>query len=63
MFYNYSLLFFFFFYRKPKDLVKEVVNDVNTEILDSRRNIFDHDEFDIFHNKAVDKTKMHIGKK
>ncbi|XP_059151768.1 activating signal cointegrator 1 complex subunit 2-like [Physella acuta] len=32
-------------------------------ILDSRRNIFDNDEFDIFHNKAVDFSKIHVGKK
>ncbi|KAH9500008.1 Activating signal cointegrator 1 complex subunit 2 [Bulinus truncatus] len=33
------------------------------DVLASRRNIFDHDEFDIFHNPKVDMTRIHLGKK
>ncbi|BFZ15923.1 hypothetical protein BsWGS_18962 [Bradybaena similaris] len=33
------------------------------DILDSRRNVFDNDEFDMFGNKRVDMTKIHLGKK
>ncbi|CAI9737259.1 activating signal cointegrator 1 complex subunit 2-like [Octopus vulgaris] len=31
-------------------------------VLDSRRNIFDYDEFDVFHRDTVDRTKIHKGK-
>lgn len=43
--------------------VAEKEKEANVEILESRKNVFDNDEFDVFHNKNVDKTKMHIGKK
>ena len=35
--------------------------DVN--LLDSRKNVFDNDEFDVFRNQNVDRHKIHIGKK
>ncbi|KAI7899644.1 uncharacterized protein BX663DRAFT_489085 [Cokeromyces recurvatus] len=38
--------------------------DSNKEsILKTRRNIYDHDEFDIFNRPTVDSSKMYIGKK
>ncbi|KAK0044479.1 activating signal cointegrator 1 complex subunit 2 [Biomphalaria pfeifferi] len=33
------------------------------DVLATRRNIFDNDEFDLFHNKKVDMKKIHLGKK
>ncbi|XP_012941572.1 activating signal cointegrator 1 complex subunit 2, partial [Aplysia californica] len=35
----------------------------SADILDSRKNVFDNDEFDVFRNKKVDMSKIHIGKK
>ncbi|CAL1547270.1 unnamed protein product [Lymnaea stagnalis] len=33
------------------------------DVLESRRNVFDNDEFDLFRNKKVDMSKIHLGKK
>lgn len=32
-------------------------------LIDSRRNVFDNDEFDVFHNKTIDQSRIHKGKK
>lgn len=32
-------------------------------VLEERRNVFDYDEFDVFHRNSVDTTKIHWGKK
>ena len=32
-------------------------------LLEQRSSIFDHDEFDVFHKKEVDRSRVHIGKK
>lgn len=50
-------------FRYPRELSKRNDQMDNADILDSRRNVFDNDEFDIFRNKNVDLTKVHIGKK
>lgn len=33
------------------------------DLLDSRKNVFDNDEFDLFRNKNVDMSRIHVGKK
>uniref|UniRef100_A0A0B7AGQ0 CUE domain-containing protein n=1 Tax=Arion vulgaris TaxID=1028688 RepID=A0A0B7AGQ0_9EUPU len=50
--------------RQQKE-VKQEENDQtdNTDLVDSRRNVFDNDEFDMFRNTNVDMTKIHLGKK
>ncbi|GFN93801.1 activating signal cointegrator 1 complex subunit 2 [Plakobranchus ocellatus] len=37
--------------------------DEAEDLLASRKNVFDNDEFDLFRNKTVDLSKVHIGKK
>jgi hypothetical protein len=32
-------------------------------LLDQRSNVYDNDEFDVFHRKDVDRSRVHIGKK
>ena len=32
-------------------------------ILDERRNVYDNDEFDVFHREHVDLSKIHAGKR
>ncbi len=46
-------------------LVKASTPDdaVEQDVLSSRRNIFDGDEFDVFSGNVVDKSKMSRGKK
>ncbi|XP_041373441.1 activating signal cointegrator 1 complex subunit 2-like isoform X2 [Gigantopelta aegis] len=46
-----------------RDLQREVRKTPSPSVLDSRRNIYDDDEFDIFRRDDVDKTKIHIGKR
>ena len=32
-------------------------------LLDQRSSVYDNDEFDVFHRKNVDRSRVHIGKK
>lgn len=32
-------------------------------LLSARSNIYDHDEFDVFHHGDIDLSRVHIGKK
>ena len=32
-------------------------------LLEQRSSVYDHDEFDVFHKKEVDRSRVHIGKK
>lgn len=34
-----------------------------TSLLSERSNIYDHDEFDVFHHDDIDLSRVHIGKK
>ncbi len=36
---------------------------VEAELVDSRSNVYDFDEFDIMHKKEIDWNKIHIGKR
>ena len=57
------ILYFNNRFRLPSHEPVVVVEDTKTSILDSRRNIFDNDEFDLLSrgNVNVDKSKMHMG--
>jgi len=50
--------------RKPVE-ISRLAPQVTLEesVLDSRHNIFDNDEFDVFRNPVIDRTKVHKGKK
>ena len=32
-------------------------------LLEQRSNVYDNDEFDVFHRKDIDRSRVHIGKK
>ena len=42
---------------------KEAAQREGESLLEQRSNIFDYDEFDVFHRKEVDQSRVHIGKK
>lgn len=56
-----------------KHNVEESNNDANvtvithdadaTSVLSARSNIYDHDEFDVFHHGNIDLSRVHIGKR
>jgi hypothetical protein len=46
-----------------RSLARETSTDRPKGILDSRKNVYDHDEFDILHGKQLDTSKVIFGKK
>ncbi|KAI8082692.1 uncharacterized protein BX664DRAFT_360997 [Halteromyces radiatus] len=48
----------------PSATTEVIINSIpRTSILDSRKNIFDKDEFDVFSGGIVEKSKVYVGKK
>ena len=45
------------------DATTAVTHAETKSLLSARSNIYDHDEFDVFHHGDVDLSRVHIGKK
>ena len=44
--------------------VTAITHDADTtSVLSARSNIYDHDEFDVFHHGNIDLSRVHIGKR
>ena len=48
---------------KHNDATAVVAHAETTSLLSVRSNIYDHDEFDVFHHDNIDLSRVHIGKK
>jgi activating signal cointegrator complex subunit 2 len=49
--------------RKSQDVTSSAPAIIVPDVIASRANIFDGDEFDIYRNKTIDFSRVHIGKK